>query len=325
MSELVTGEAVALELQPARLPSRGVAALLDLTVAVVVYVVVSIALLAATASLDEAARTAVSIAAFLLVLAGGPIAVEVLSHGRSLGKVACGLRVVRDDGGPIRFRHALVRGALGVVEILLTAGVVACVASLVSARGRRLGDVFAGTLVVRERVPVARTGFLPPPPPWLAGRFSGLDLSAVPDGLWLAVRQYLGRMEQLDPQVGRAMAERLAGDLAARTGAPVPPGVPPGAYLAAVVQERQVREARRAFAGGGQQPAVPADGYGPAGSGPDGRAPVGHGPLVPFPVVEGPAEAGAESPRQGGSGGGAGASADAGPTGLPATGFVPPA
>ncbi|MFF4587626.1 RDD family protein [Streptomyces sp. NPDC001388] len=251
MSEqLVTGEAVALELQPARLPSRALATLLDLLLVLVVYVVVSVALLLATASLDEAARTAVSIAAFLLVLVGGPIAVETLSRGRSLGKMACGLRVVRDDGGPIRFRHALVRGALGVVEILLTFGVVACVASLVSARGRRLGDVFAGTLVVRERVPVARGGFLPPPPPWLAGRFQELDLSAVPDGLWLAVRQYLGRMHQLDPQVGWELAGRLAGDLAERTGVAVPPGVAPAAYLAAVVQERQVREARRAFGGG---------------------------------------------------------------------------
>lgn len=211
MSELVTGEAVALELQPARLPSRALATLLDLTVAVVVYVGVSVALVLGTASLDDAAQVAVSIAAFLLVLVGGPIAVETLSHGRSLGKAACGLRVVRDDGGPIRFRHALVRGAIGVVEILLTGGVVACIASLVSARGRRVGDVFAGTLVVRERVPVARTGFVAPPPPWLAGRFSGLDLSAVPEGLWLAIRQYLGRMHQLDPQVGWTMAQRLAG------------------------------------------------------------------------------------------------------------------
>jgi len=65
--------------------------------------------------------------------------------------------------------------------------------------------------------------------------------------LWLAIRQYLTRMQQLDPQVGWAMAERLAADLTARTGAPAPQGVPPAAYLAAVVQERQAREARRAF------------------------------------------------------------------------------
>ncbi|MEW1778959.1 RDD family protein [Streptomyces sp. NPDC086777] len=248
MSELVTGEAVALELRPARLPSRALAVLLDLIVAFTVYIGVSIGLAAATASLDDAAQVALAIATFLLVLVGAPIAVETLSHGRSLGKLACGLRVVRDDGGPIRFRHALVRGALGVVEILATFGVVACIASLVSARGRRLGDVFAGTLVVRERVPVGQTRFVPPPPPWLAGRFAELDLSAVPDALWLAVRQYLTRMQQLDPQVSWAMAARLAGDLATRTGAPAPTDIPPAAYLAAVVQERQAREARRAFA-----------------------------------------------------------------------------
>jgi uncharacterized RDD family membrane protein YckC len=252
----VTGEAVALELRPAKLPSRALAVLLDLAVSMTAYLIVTIGLLAATAALDDAARIAVSIASFVLLLVGGPIAVETLSHGRSLGKLAFGLRVVRDDGGPIRFRHALVRGAIGVVEILMTFGIIACIASLVSARGRRLGDVFAGTLVVRERIPVGHTAFVPPPPPWLAGRFSGLDLSAVPDGLWLAIRQYLTRMRQLDPQVGGAMAERLASDLAARTGAPAPQGVPAAAYLAAVVQERQARDARRAF-GGGSAPAVP--------------------------------------------------------------------
>ncbi|WP_328495974.1 RDD family protein [Streptomyces sp. NBC_00414] len=289
MSELVTGEAVALELRPAKLPSRVLAVVLDLMVAVAAYIIVTIALALSTASLDEAAQMAVAIASFLLLLVGGPIAVETLSHGRSLGKLAFGLRVVRDDGGPIRFRHALVRGAVGVVEILMTFGVVACIASLVSARGRRLGDVFAGTLVVRERIPAGRMSFVPPPPPWLSGRFSELDLSGVPDGLWLAVRQYLTRMQQLDPQVGRVMAERLANDVAERTGTPAPHGVPPAAFLAAVVQERQARETRRAFgggaAGGGQ------GGYAGTGGGGTGlpygsvqhRTPA-YGPVPPSPA-----------------------------------------
>jgi RDD family protein len=302
--------------------------------------------------LDEAAQTALSIASSLLVLVGGPIAVETLSHGRSLGKLACGLRVVRDDGGPIRFRHALVRGALGVVEILLTFGVVACIASLVSARGRRLGDVFAGTLVVRERVPAGRTGFAPPPPPWLAGRFAALDLSAVPDGLWLAVRQYLTRMQQLDPQVSWGMAERLAADLAAWTGAPAPQGVPPAAYLAAVVQERQAREVRRAFANGSGGAAfgdgtfavgpAPGTGGGPVAGGSAGIPVVGGAPggfLPPVPPGPGPAtyrprhQPTAEQPA---GGGGqlqfpgavaplAPSAAEPGQGDRPATGFVPPA
>ncbi|WP_263166502.1 RDD family protein [Streptomyces sp. SCSIO ZS0520] len=250
MTEFVTGEAVALELRPARLPSRALAVLLDLVVALTVYVVLILALAAATASLDEAAQAAIAVASFLLLLVGVPIAVETLSHGRSLGKLAFGLRVVRDDGGPIRFRHALVRGAMGVVEILMTMGVVACIASFVSARGRRLGDVFAGTLVVRERIPVARTGFVAPPPPQVAALFTGLDLSGVPDELWLGVRQYLGRMGQLDQQISWSMAGRLANEVAARTGAPVPPGMPPAMYLAGVLQERQARDAHRAFGGG---------------------------------------------------------------------------
>ncbi|MFD6799043.1 RDD family protein [Streptomyces cyaneofuscatus] len=258
MSELVTGDAVVLELRPARLPSRALAAAIDLAVVFCVFILVSVVVGIASVTLDEAAVAAIGVALFLLVLIGGPIAVETLSHGRSLGKLACGLRVVRDDGGPIRFRHALVRGAMGAVEILMTFGVVASIASLVSARGRRLGDVFAGTLVIRERVTAKRSVAVPPPPPWLVGRFSQLDLSAVPDELWLAIRQYLTRIRQLDPGVGRSMAARLADEVVARTGIAPPQGIPAAAFLAAVVHERQARDARRVFSGGrGSSSAAP--------------------------------------------------------------------
>ncbi|MFE7384109.1 RDD family protein [Streptomyces zhihengii] len=323
MSGLVTGDAVVLGLHPARLPSRALAVVIDLVVVWTAYLLVSVGLAVATAALDEAAVMAVSIATFLLVLVGGPIVVETLSHGRSLGKMACGLRVVRDDGGPIRFRHALVRGAMSVVEILLSFGVIACIASLVSERGRRVGDVFAGTLVVRERVPVQRGSLVVPPPPfWLVGRFRELDLSGVPDGLWLAIRQYLTRMGQLDAGVSWSMAHRLADDLVARTGAPAPHGVPPAAYLAAVLNERQARDARRAFAAARAQGGTAAPGG-------------GHD--------AGAARASQARPSEGGSGAGPGATpvapapdpapaapiapAEAGTTATPsgATGFAPPA
>ncbi|WKD34398.1 RDD family protein [Streptomyces xanthophaeus] len=297
MSDLVTGDAVVLGLRPARLPSRGLAILLDLAVYVTGYVLISVGLTMATASLDEAAQAAVAVAGFLLFLVGVPIAVETLSHGRSLGKLACGLRVVRDDGGPIRFRHALVRGAMGIVELILTFGSIACIASLVSARGRRLGDVFAGTLVVRERVPGTRVMPVPPPPPWLAGRFTGLDLSAVPEGLWLAIRQYLTRMNQLDPQVGAAMAMRLADDLVARTGAPPPAGVPAAAFLMAVVHERQSRDAARAFRPSAGGPGAGfATGPAPAPAPVPGPVPV----VAPVPYVAPAPVAPAETPRAGG-------------------------
>ncbi|MFH8991076.1 RDD family protein [Streptomyces sp. NPDC017940] len=340
MNDLVTGEAVALELRPAKLPSRALAVLIDMVVAWSAYLAVTLGLLAAAGSLDDAAVAAIAVSTFVLVLVGVPIAVETLSQGRSLGKLACGLRVVRDDGGPIRFRHALVRGAVGVVEILMTFGVVACIASLVSARGRRLGDVFAGTLVVRERVPTSRTEHVPAPPPWLVGRFTELDLSAVPDALWLAVRQYLTRMGQLDPQVGWAMAERLASDLVARTGAPAPEGVPPAAFLAAVVQERQAREARRAFGTAGAPglaagsdfsaapgptgfprptnafEAPPAPGVSPAAPPPSRTPPTSPQPYAPPAPQEAQAPQVPQAPQA--------PQAPESPA-RPATGFVPPA
>ncbi|WP_345943698.1 RDD family protein [Streptomyces sp. SID3212] len=299
MNELVTGDAVVLGLRPAKLPTRALAIAIDLVLTVTVYLLVLVGIGFASGSLDEAAVMALTVASFLLILVGVPIAVETLSHGRSLGKLACGLRVVRDDGGPIRFRHALVRGAMGVVETLGSFGVISCIASLVSARGRRIGDVFAGTLVVRERVPNAPMAVVPPPPPWLVGRFSELDLSDVPDGLWLAIRQYLTRMTQLDPVVGRSMAQRLAEDLASRTGTPAPVGVPPAAFLAAVVSERQARDARRAVGASGPA-AVPGD----SSAHPAASAPSPVPPAVP-PVVSPPAAAPAPKPS--------------------ATGFAPPA
>ena len=323
MSELVTGDAVVLGLRPAKVPSRALAVCLDLVLVWVLYLVLSLAMLLAVSDLDTAVLAAVQVGLFLLVLVGVPIAVETLSRGRSLGKLACGLRVVREDGGPIRFRHALVRGALAVVEILMTFGILACVSSLVSERGRRLGDVFAGTLVVRERMPTAPAHeTVPAGPPWLAGRFTSLDLSRVPDALWLAVRQYLTRSGLLDPTVGQQWAARLAGDLAAYTGTPVPWDVWPADYLAAVVAERRSRDAQRAF--GGPTAAPPAPPTGPL---------VTH-PASPAPRAAGTAAAGWAPPSApqdaAGSPAGApesGSSAPAAPERQPAahrTGFVPP-
>ncbi|MFI1351833.1 RDD family protein [Streptomyces lydicus] len=287
-----------------------------------IYIAVSMLLVSATSSMDSAAIAAVSVAAFVLVQVGIPIVVETLSHGRSLGKVICGLRVVREDGGPIRFRHALVRGAMGAIEIVLTMGVVAALASLVSARGRRVGDVFAGTLVIRERMPAAEVGrVLPPVDPWPVADLGGLDLSRVPDGWWLAVRQYLTRMGQLDPQVGAAMAGRLAEDLRGFTGVPGPAEAHPAAYLAAVVAERQARESRRAF-GVAAGPGAVAQGQAVAGAW-DGGPGVAGAPVAALAEGRASGEVGPSVDAVGDFAGDAGASDGSGAAG-PGGGWAPP-
>lgn len=241
MSDLVTGDAVVLELRLAKLASRSLALAIDLTVQLILATGGTFLVAGVAGFVDDALSAAIGLVLFVAVVVGYPVAFETATRGRSLGKMALGLRVVREDGGPIRFRHAFVRGLLSVVEIWLTFGAVALITSLASAKGRRLGDFLAGTVVVRERVPVRGAPIAAMPAP-LAGWAPSLDLSRVPDDLALAARQYLSRYSDLAPEVRDDMGSRLASSMAALTAPPPPPGTPHWAFLSAVLAERRRRD-----------------------------------------------------------------------------------
>lgn len=246
MPSLVTGEAVELELRHARLASRAVAFGIDVLVQIVVLAVLY-AVILTQADFDFALRVTVVLLVFILVVIGYPVLFETLSRGRTLGKLAVGLKVVRDDGGPIRFRHALVRGLAGFfVDFWIVSGFVAVIVSLSSERGKRVGDFLAGTVVINLRVPKSDTGLVEMPQP-LAGWAAQLDLSGLPDELALAMRQYLGRYPTLSPGPRDALGEKLAAEVAGHIGAPPPPHTPPWAYLSAVLAERRAREQARAM------------------------------------------------------------------------------
>jgi uncharacterized RDD family membrane protein YckC len=259
VSELITGDAVVLELRLARLASRAVALAIDLAVMIVAFALV-LALAAATGALSEAdaaLAATVALVVTLTVFVVYPVTLETLTRGRSLGKMALGLRVVRDDGGPIRFRHALSRGLAGfVVDFGVLSGftgAVGLIASLLSEKGQRVGDRLAGTVVVRERVPEVRPVELLVPPP-LAAWAASLSLSQLPDPLALSARQFLQRARDLDPHVRGQLGGRLAGEVAARVSPPPPPGVPAEHFLTAVLAERTRREGMRL---GAQRPVAP--------------------------------------------------------------------
>jgi uncharacterized RDD family membrane protein YckC len=257
VTDLVTGEAVLLDLRLAKLASRSLALAIDLVVQVGALFVGTFLIVGTATFVDDALAAAIGLVFYLIVIVGYPTAFETLTRGRSLGKMALGLRVVREDGGPTRFRHGLLRALMGVVEIWLTLGSVALITSLASTQGRRVGDFLAGTVVVRERV-TSTAGAAATMPPPLAGWAAGLDLSRVPDDLALAARQFLGRAHELAPDVRDRMARSLAGSLAAVTAPPPPPGTPDWAFLSAVLAERRRRELDRLQ----PPPYQPTPGYG---------------------------------------------------------------
>ena len=242
-SLLVTGEAVALDLRLAALPSRVVARLLDALVQGAVLLAVSLLAAVAGAESSDAAAATLSIVTLVLALLVYPIALETLLRGRTLGKLAMGLRVVRDDGGPIAFRQAAVRGFATLAD-LPTLFVPSIVCMLAGARSKRLGDLAAGTVVVQERVP-ARGGQVAVMPRGLEGWAASLELSRLSDELAQSVRQFVSRAGELTPAAREDLGSRLVRAVGEVTAPPPPPGTPGWAFLAAVLAERRRRDELR--------------------------------------------------------------------------------
>jgi uncharacterized RDD family membrane protein YckC len=248
MARFTTGEAVALELSVARIPSRLGAFLLDLFLQIAVLVAL---LLVAQGGFgrfigDSDARTAEFTVIAVVVLVGYPVAWETLWRGRTPGKAALGLRVVRVDGGPIDFRHALVRGlCAAIVDFwgLGMFGTVGMLTSLCSPQARRVGDVLAGTVVVHAnpRVPAPAMALSPP---WLSAWAAQLDPSALPDQLAMQVRSYLMRFRELTPATQHDLGRALVTEVCRALDTPLPGNYPPLQVLGAVIAERQRREIR---------------------------------------------------------------------------------
>ncbi|MDT8909358.1 RDD family protein [Amycolatopsis sp. PS_44_ISF1] len=276
-SDLVTGEAVVLDLRVAKLASRAVAMLLDVLVQAGLLLVAVIVLVSTLSGADRSLALTLILVVFVLVVIGYPVLFETLSRGRSLGKLALGLRVVRLDGGPIRFRHALTRALAGFFVdfwALGFLGAVAVIVSLTSSDGRRVGDFLAGTLVIRERVPESAQANVVMPP-GLAGWAAQLDLSRLPDELALASRQFLGRYYELSPDAAASLGQGLAHQVAAAIGTAGPYGVPPWAFLQAVLAERRNRDQARLASAYGPPPQpgyAPHPGYAPQPAPPQSSA-----------------------------------------------------
>ncbi|BCJ39566.1 transporter [Actinoplanes ianthinogenes] len=256
---LVTAEAVALDLRPARLGSRAIALgidiLVQLALAAVVMMVVGVVLAMLPDSLvDDALVGAVMRIVIVVVLLAYPTIVETKTNGRSPGKAAMGLRVIREDGGPITVRHAFTRSLVGftvewpglLLPFLTWAGSLATM--IASDKGRRLGDLAAGTLVVHERRPVPFR-FVPGMPAGLAPWAATADLSAVDDDLAAEVRQYLSRAQELSEPHAGSLQAMLSYEVGARVTPPPPPGTPPWLFLCAVLAERRRRSAAQLAAG----------------------------------------------------------------------------
>jgi len=217
---VLTPERVSLEYDIAGIGSRGAAAIVDTLIQATALTVLSVALLSAAAIMSSPlglgaplgrGGTALLVGLFALVIlvvtSGYFMFWEILWSGQTPGKRLVGVRVIRENGYPLRPVDAVVRNLLRIVDWLPLFYGVGVMVMLLNGRARRLGDFASGTIAVRERAPLMPIAVVREP--------VGRALAAADATL---VRDFLARRVGMHPRARADLARRMATVLAQRNG-----------------------------------------------------------------------------------------------------------
>jgi uncharacterized RDD family membrane protein YckC len=239
-SGLMTGEAVALDVRSTSFILCAAGAAIDwLVSAASLVILVLIIVKVGGSGIDQALATALVTLSLVFSIVVVPIGIELATRGRSLGRLAVGARIVRNDGGAIQFRHSFVRALMGVVEIFLTFGALAALTGLLNEKSRRLGDLLAGTYSQFERVPeITSSAFAVPVE--LRSWAEVADVAKLPDRLSRRIAQYLKQASGLTSIARASLAAELAQEASAFV-SPLP-RVDPELFLAGVAAVRRERD-----------------------------------------------------------------------------------
>jgi uncharacterized RDD family membrane protein YckC len=227
---IVTPEAVVIDLDTGGVASRLLAGLID---GFVKMIILWALLLIAALSPIGAGSTIVAVFTVLFVIMGYPVVFETWWRGLTPGKRAVGLRVLTVDGAPIRFREAWLRMLGGVADLLFPPGGVTGLLFVWSTpRNQRIGDLLAGTIVVRDMQIDGRSGaFWFTPPNGYEGYAATIDPTAMTVEQYTLVRSFLLRVHELAPGPRYAVAQQIADELAIRVHHQRPYAVPPELFL----------------------------------------------------------------------------------------------
>jgi uncharacterized RDD family membrane protein YckC len=244
-TRIATPEGVELELVLAGLASRFIAELID-DVLILLLIGALIAVAAIAGGTGGFILLAVAVGGLLLISVAFHVAFEVLASGRTPGKRWNGLRVVMDGGEPVGLRASAVRNLLRLLEGPPLWYVPAIVSILATRRNQRLGDLAAGTLVVREPLsrPARRrrrdtaAAELDALSPGLV--LADWDVSAITQEELAAVRTFLARRSSFTPAARRGLARDLADRLGAKV-AGQPPGISAEALLEGIAAAKSAR------------------------------------------------------------------------------------
>jgi uncharacterized RDD family membrane protein YckC len=243
-TRIATPEGVELELVLAGLASRFMAEIVDAAlILLIVGAMIAVAVLAGgTAGL---VIFSVAVGGLMMISVVFHVAFEVLAGGRTPGKRLNGLRVVMDGGEPVGLRASAVRNLVRLLEGPPLFYVPAIVSILATRRNQRLGDLAAGTLVVREpRGPGRRRRRRDTTAAELhaitGAQLAEWDVSAITQAELAAVRSFLARRSSFTPEARRGLARDLAARLGPKVVGPAP-GIAAEALLEGIAAAKSAR------------------------------------------------------------------------------------
>jgi uncharacterized RDD family membrane protein YckC len=218
---VLTPERVSLQYDIAGIGSRGAAALVDTAIQSVALIVAVVALSAGSVvgsaflsfARGPGAGTlflALFILALFAITNGYFMLFEIVWNGQTPGKRMLGIRVIRENGYPMRPIDAVIRNLVRIVDWLPGAYGVGVLTMLLNKRSKRLGDFASGTIVVREGSRGAAAFLMPGVAEPTGVRLSNPDATLV--------RDFLVRRSSMNPQARADLAARLSAALAHRYG-----------------------------------------------------------------------------------------------------------
>ncbi|HEU5314848.1 MAG TPA: RDD family protein [Chloroflexota bacterium] len=241
---VLTPERVSLAFDIAGIGSRAAAALIDTAIQAVLFFAVAVVnFLASLADAFDRLGSAgpwLVVASIILValvgfflLWGYYIVFEIVWSGQTPGKRALGIRVIRENGYPIRPGDAVVRNLVRIVDAPPFGAVLGSVVMLLNDRAKRLGDFAAGTIVVREtkRQRLDQLPGLPARPAALEAPPAGSTSAAAQGGATALalgaddatlLRDFLVRRREMYADARAQLARRLALHLSRRYGLAAP-------------------------------------------------------------------------------------------------------
>lgn len=150
-----TPENVIFDYEIVGIGSRFMAALVDTTLIVILQLIVYLPMVFLFGDELGSGQSSWLVGLFILIafmfLWGYYIFFEVLWNGQSPGKRLVGLRVLCNDGTPITLTESIIRNLVRIVDFLPIAYGIGVVTMFIDGKSRRLGDMAASTLVIRDK------------------------------------------------------------------------------------------------------------------------------------------------------------------------------